>query len=192
MSRKTAEIPRVCERCKTSFVQLWTSNNPRLVRRFCSVDCRNKSRMVPAVERIRRRLGPPTEGGCVIWPGGTNGDGRAIVKVETPRKVMALASRILWEAEHGPIPFGMGVLHTCDNPRCLALPHLFLGTQTDNMRDCVRKGRCGIAKLTPEQVVTMRGRVAAGELTPAEAAKEYAISLTNTKVILSRKTWREV
>jgi len=33
------------------------------------------------------------------------------------------------------------VLHRCDNPRCFNPKHLFIGTQLDNIRDCVNKKR---------------------------------------------------
>jgi len=39
----------------------------------------------------------------------------------------------------------MNVLHTCDNPPCGNDRHLFLGTQSDNMIDCLNKGRWSLS-----------------------------------------------
>ena len=46
-----------------------------------------------------------------------------------------------WELARGPIPDGLFVLHHCDNRAWVNPDHLFLGTQGDNIRDCLAKGR---------------------------------------------------
>lgn len=51
------------------------------------------------------------------------------------------AHRAAWEIFKGSIPDKTLVLHTCDVPNCVNPDHLFLGTQLDNMRDMLAKGR---------------------------------------------------
>ena len=76
--------------------------------------------------------------GCGIWSGAHDPDGYPLIKWggKTVR-----ATRLIWTLKKGPIPDGMQVLHSCDNPTCPNVEHFFLGTTLDNRADCVAKGR---------------------------------------------------
>ncbi len=73
-------------------------------------------------------------GECWAWAGGHNNMGYGMHK-------RRLTHRVAYEREHGPIPAGMMVCHTCDEPGCINPAHLWLGTNADNQRDASEKGR---------------------------------------------------
>lgn len=54
---------------------------------------------------------------------------------------MRRGNRLMWIIKNGPIPDGQDVCHTCDNPRCVRIEHLFLGPAMVNMHDMIKKGR---------------------------------------------------
>lgn len=94
------------------------------------------------------RLAP---NGCLEWTGScSGGKGRKLYGQFTfnrdGRRAAANAHRIAWVLAHGPIPPGFSVCHRCDNGRCVDVAHLFLGTQTDNMRDASEKGRLSLPR----------------------------------------------
>lgn len=81
---------------------------------------------------------------CMEWKGSrANGYGQKHINGKRHK-----THRLAWAWANGPIPDGMLVLHSCDNPPCCNPNHLFLGTQSDNMRDCANKGRLGAQKKT--------------------------------------------
>lgn len=76
--------------------------------------------------------------GCIEWTGSRTGDGYGQI-FANGRTVKT--HRLAWELVNGPIPDGLIVCHTCDNPPCCNVNHLFLGTHRDNAQDKERKRR---------------------------------------------------
>lgn len=142
--------------------------------------------------------------GCWIWTGARTGEyGSAQYRGRSVR-----AHRVAWMLANGPIPTGMLVCHKCDNPPCVRVDHLFLGTVADNNRDRANKGRgkgftsgadhpaklrsgenhwC--AKITDEQVSQIRQRVASGETQTRVAADLRIHSATVSRIV--RHEWRK-
>jgi len=99
---------------------------------------------------------------CWEWQAGGNGRGYGRIKIN--RRTES-AHRVSWEIYHRKeIPGGLYICHKCDNTRCVNPRHLFIGTQLDNVRDCIEKGRVGAcrgednyrSKLTADEVIEIR------------------------------------
>ena len=76
-------------------------------------------------------------GGCWEWTGCRDkghGKGYGLMGFNVR------AHRYSYERFVGPIPRGMLVLHSCDNPGCVNPEHLRVGTDADNMRDRDSRG----------------------------------------------------
>jgi hypothetical protein len=76
--------------------------------------------------------------GCILWRGPTDRDGYGRLRSFGKR---ITAHRLSWMLHRGAIPAGLHVLHSCDEPACVAIEHLRLGTHAENMRDRGARGR---------------------------------------------------
>jgi hypothetical protein len=73
-----------------------------------------------------------------------NGYSRLVIQGRTYK-----LHRLAYEHLVGPIPDGLLILHTCDNPPCCNPAHLYPGTPAQNMLDKKNRGRAlGSKKLT--------------------------------------------
>ena len=99
--------------------------------------------MVDYEERLRvrfwKKVNKKAGNSCWEWTGATNRNG-GYGQIGVRGKIIR-AHRLSWVWVNNKIPKDMHVLHKCDNRVCVNPDHLFLGTQKDNMQDCVRKGR---------------------------------------------------
>lgn len=81
------------------------------------------------------------DNGCLEWNGATKNGYGSFRKQQGEKSQHYFAHRIAYAIFKGPIPHGMFVLHSCDNPKCVNPAHLELGTHTQNQLDKMRKNR---------------------------------------------------
>lgn len=122
--------------------------------------------------------------------------------------------RLMWEVVNGAIPDGMVICHKCDNPSCVNPDHLFIGTQADNIADCIAKGRSskymhkGVgagepkppyaigehkpnAKLTENDVREIK-RLWSNGLKMPIIAKQFGVNRSAVRQIIKGITWKHV
>lgn len=151
-----------------------------------------------SVDNIRRRLLLKSQRnlytGCIEWIGSLHYKGYGEIRINGKTKG---AHVIVWKLHHGNIPFGMFVCHKCDNPKCINIDHLFLGTPKDNTHDMIAKGRmcCGSkvrnAKLKENDIQHIRQLHQDG-YTNVAICKIFHISSASISRIVNRKTWRHI
>jgi hypothetical protein len=115
--------------------------------------------------------------------------------------------------EHGPVSPDLVVRHRCNNPQCVRVAHLAIGTQADNIADKVAAGRqargdrngarlrperlrrgeaATQSKLTEAQVVEIRSRYVPRKVGYERLAREYGVSMATVHEIVERRIWRHV
>lgn len=159
------------------------------------------TRMQPVIDPAKFWRSVDTTGDCWLWTRSlsTHGYGQ-----QWHNGKLLRSHRIAWLLTHGPIPHGQCVCHTCDNPKCCNPRHLFLGTQRENLRDMVAKGRNHVppagswigtrnvrAKLTPDAVRAIRADYAAGA-SLRKLSERFGVAHTAIASVLKRRTWAHV
>jgi HNH endonuclease len=84
----------------------------------------------------------PELGPCWIWTAAKSYLGYGVInrKCDDGQYRQFKAHRLIWYLHHGRWPDPLA-LHHCDNKACVRLEHLFEGTDADNMRDYMAKGK---------------------------------------------------
>ena len=129
--------------------------------------------------------------GCHIWDGCLDRQGYGVVRFRGKNNY---SHRLIYEFAKGSIPEGVFVCHHCDTPSCMNPDHLFLGTQKDNMADCINKGRkaigsdVGLSKLTESQVLEIRTLIQKG-IIQREIAKDFGVHYATISDINTGRTW---
>jgi hypothetical protein len=139
---------------------------------------------------------PEDPDACWIWIGlrDRKGYGRLSIGNTRTGRVVKFAARISWLIHTGKDPFPYEVLHNCpskDNPACVNIRHLYLGTNADNLRDRIAKRQLK-NRLTDEQVLEVRALRESG-MTYKKIAERYpAVHWSTIWYIAKRKIRKHV
>lgn len=148
-------------------------------------------------ERLNRRTVKDAATGCWLWMGATTDKGYGAIQGGGRGSKMLLAHRVSYEIHKGPIPSGMLVLHSCDNPQCINPEHLRLGTQSENILEAFAKGRKYApiykgeanprSKITAEQARFIKAHP---ELPHTELARLFGVSPNCIRGVRIGRTWK--
>jgi len=135
---------------------------------------------------------------CWLWQGAKNSDGYGNL---TYRGKPYRAHRLAWILTNGPVPEGMEVCHTCDNPLCANPNHLFVGTHLENMHDSLNKGRTaktrargernGFHKLTWAKVLAIRFVYGLGHYSQQELGQFFNCHQRTVSRVVRNEHWNE-
>lgn len=122
---------------------------------------------------------------CWEWLGGANQAGYGMFglsnQVFLAHRVSASISGILTDQS-------MQALHDCDNPRCVRPDHLYQGTQSDNIKDCIAKKRNNTASIPKGEAHYSRMKpelVLRGERIGTAILNDYVVRFIRQLVLLS-------
>lgn len=136
---------------------------------------------------------------CWEWQGTKDRDGYGIFGYENR---MRLVHRLAYEFYHQTTEEEMKgkiVMHICDNPSCVNPDHLKLGTQKENIHDCIKKGRRANqkgeanfnAKLTEYQVKKIRELAEFG-MSQEQLSKMFNVSRRTIHNIRKGISWKHL
>lgn len=185
-------ITRACASCGKTYKALVTRAERSAA---CSRSCWHQLRVIEVLQRrldkIDRSGGPDA-----CWPYlGKSAHAGGYIQFSHKGKV-TLLHRLIYEREVGPIPPGMLVCHSCDNPPRCNPSHYFLGTTQDNTADRDAKGRQmrgsrhPRAQMTESQVAWAKSRF--GILSDNQIADQLGVSSASIGFMRRGKTWRHV
>lgn len=154
--------------------------------------------LLAVISRIEAGSTPVPESGCWLWMKSEDSGGYGTIAF---RGKTMKAHRVSWLAFRGNIPSRMNILHKCDTPLCVNPDHLFLGTQHDNIRDMVGKGRQRSGgegrfghnhpahRLSIAQVRQIRSMHSEGDSQHSVAAR-FGVSVMTVNRIVRGISWR--
>jgi hypothetical protein len=156
----------------------------------------------PLAERIARYIYREPMSGCWLWTGSCTHNGYGQTNLHVARDVNKhIGAHVAsWIVHNGDVPMGAHVLHKCDVRCCVNPSHLFLGDRSDNMQDCLAKGRFSShgspgetnprATLTAAAVEKIRAEYVRGTTRQVDLAKKYGIGQSQISRVIRGEHWQ--
>lgn len=144
MERIRTKLTQTCRYCGLEFRDF------RQNRGLCSLECKLLEGIV---------IGSEDE--CWPWLRAKLSAGYGTLRRKSKNRIKSkpeLAHRLVLEYSLGKlIPRGLQALHSCDHPWCCNPDHLQLGTQRENIADCIGRGRFNmLKKIGDNEVLAIR------------------------------------
>ena len=135
---------------------------------------------------------------CWNWTASTkNGYGNIGISVNK-KKTILYTHRVSYQIFKGKIGEGLVVMHSCDNKLCVNPKHLLLGTQGENLKDMVAKGRSAKgefhsqSKYTKKQILSIRELYKKGNHTQEKLAEIFGTTAKYISSIINYKRWKHI
>ena len=125
-----------------------------------------------------------SKSGCWEWQGAVSYGYGVIMRNRQRLRV----HRVSYELWCGPVPDGMVMRHSCDNPCCVNPAHLTPGTQAENIQDIVARGRLGKTKLTKKEVEAIRSSTESNRV----LSDRYQVGIIAIRRARTGQTWKHV
>lgn len=152
----------------------------------------------PPEERFWRGVSRGSTTECWAYVRGPNRGRYGLFQVGGKGSPHVGAHRYSFELHYGPVPVGLVVMHSCDNPRCVNPAHLSAGTPKQNTADMIAKGRrsalAPVGERNGKSVITaeVARQIKASAKSNADLARHFGVSPNTVRGVRTGRTWAHV
>lgn len=192
---KKEGTPSFCVECGG---QYYVPPSHRENSKYCSRECFSKVDKSWLRKDLESRFWEKVEKteSCWLWTGALLKAAGGYGSIRVDGKALR-AHRVAYELVVGPIPDGMLLRHSCDNPRCINPAHLTPGNARENTQDALDRNRHVVgeqnhnSKLENHAISTIRAALASG--VPGKyLAKQFGVSQGTISNIKNNRKWKYV